>query len=410
MNTEKFKSFKVVLGILFLIIALAVSIVFIRERQTTKNEASEIPVPLKQITCTWIDNGGNYTVRLVDASGNIVQEQAAPSGTSSLTFSNLDPRSLPDPVYCEIADPLNLSCKKRSAPIVCLPPPTETPSPTPLLPGECQPCQEDEVLPRCAAGLQCVYYADGTKFCENPEGQACGPTPTLTPTPTRLPLPPTSTPTLTLTPTPLLSPTATPTNIPGQPTNTPVPPTSTPTRAPLPTATPTTVSVPTPTTCPIPPAVTDLALACTVSSAQLTWTASEGADYYLVTIKDENTGLPIDGFNPNKKIVGATKATFTAITGHSYTAFVEAVHEQCGGSSARQSNACSYSVPTNTPAPTDIVIANVTKAPTASPTKSLVTAKPTLPQTGLSRNSLTIAVIFAAFGIGAVLAGLLIKI
>jgi hypothetical protein len=39
-----------------------------------------------------------------------------------------------------------------------------------------------------------------------------------------------------------------------------------------------------------------------------------------------------------------------------------------------------------------------------------LTSVPTLPQTGLSRNSLTIALLFALVGIGTVLMGLLIKI
>jgi hypothetical protein len=411
MNDTNKNKLGLLAGLVFLIIMLVVGMIFVRERQTTKNEAEEVPIPLKQITCSWATEG-HYIVQLVDSSHNVISQQDVTSGTS-VTFNDLDPRTLPVPVYCEIVDPTDLSCKKLSQPIIC-PMPTGSPTPTtPPLPGQCEPCQEDEVVPRCGPGLQCIYYPDGTKLCENPDGESCAPTATPTST-----LTPTATPTMTLTPTSTLTPTATPTIQPGQPTHTPAPtatltPTLTPTRTPSPTATST--PQPTPTTCPIPGAVTNIALACTTSDAQCTWDASTGSDYYLVTIRDDTTNLPIDGYNPNKKVTG-TKATFTAVSGHSYSCFVEAVNEQCGGSSARQSNACSFNPPTPTaaptsihsPTPTDIVIVNTTSTPT--PTKALLTSKPTLPQTGLSRNSLTVALIFALVGFGTVLAGLLIKI
>lgn len=399
---EQNKKLSLFAGLVFLIIMLVIGIIFVRERQTTKNEAEEVPVQLKQITCNW-DTEGSYTVRLVDSSGNTVVEKTVTSGTS-VSFDNLDPRTLPVPVYCEVASTNDLSCKKRSEqPIICQIPPSGTPSPTPILPGQCEPCEEDEIVPRCAPGLQCIYYPDGRKLCENPEGEACfpsgTPTPSASPTPSAIP-------TLTFTPT------LTPTIRPGQPTNTPAPSaTATPTSKPTATSTP----LPTPTACPIPSAVSNIALACTTSSAQCTWNASTGSDYYLVTIRDDTTGLPIQGYNPNKKIVG-TIAQFTAIAGHSYSCYVEAVNEECGASSARQSNACTYNPPTATPtpisvsapAPTDIIIVNATSTPL--PTKALVTSQPTLPQTGLSRNSMTIAFIFALVGVGTVLAGLLIKI
>lgn len=386
-------------GLIFLIVMLVVGMIFVRERQTTKNEADEVPVTLKQITCDWAKEG-TYTVRLVDGSGNVVSEKSVTTGTS-ITFDNLDPRTLPVPVYCEVVSQEDLSCKKRSEPIICQAP-SGTPSPTPLLPGQCEPCEEDEIVPRCAPGLQCIYYTDGKKLCENPEGEACQPTQTPSPSAS-----PTATPTATPTPS------ATPTILPGQPTYTPAPSaTLTPTSRPTATSTP----LPTPTTCPIPSAVTNIALACTTSSAQCTWNASTGSDYYLVTIRDDTTNLPIDGYNPNKKVTG-TSAPFTAVAGHSYSCYVEAVNEQCGASSARQSNACSYNPPTATPlptnakapSPTDIVIVNTTNTP--MPTKALVSSQqPTLPQTGLSRHSMTIALIFALVGLGTVLGGLLIKI
>ncbi|KXK10434.1 MAG: hypothetical protein UZ22_OP11002000737 [Microgenomates bacterium OLB23] len=195
----------------------------------------------------------------------------------------------------------------------------------------------------------------------------------------------------------------------GQPTYTPVPPTATPspTNTPSPTATPT--STPTPIACPIPSAVTNIALACSEAAAQCTWDAATHADYYLVTIRDDTTNLPIEGYNPNKKVTG-TKATFTAVAGHSYSCFVEAVNEECGASSARQSNACTYNPPTSTPqptsiTPTDVVIVNASPTPTKA-----ITSVPTLPQTGLSGNTLTIALIFALVGLGTILAGLLVKI
>ncbi|KXK10435.1 MAG: hypothetical protein UZ22_OP11002000738 [Microgenomates bacterium OLB23] len=133
----------------------------VRERQTTKNEADEVPVTFKQITCSW-EAEGNYIVRLVDGSGNVIREQSVSSGTS-ITFSDLDPRSIPQPVFCEIVDPNDLSCKKLSPPIICQVPPSGTPSPTPALPGQCEPCEEDEMVPRCAPG--CNAYI--TKMDQN---------------------------------------------------------------------------------------------------------------------------------------------------------------------------------------------------------------------------------------------------
>ena len=261
-------------------------------------------------------------MRLVDGQGNVLHEQAVSSGTS-YTFMGLDPRTLPVPVRCEIVSPSDLSCKKQSADIICVAP-TGTPTPTPMLPGCFESCNENETIPRCADGLECIYNSDGTKTCQDQEGLLCGQpsaTPSLSPTPTNTPTP---SPTLT----PSLTPTATPTTAPGEPTNTPAPPTITPrptaTPSVTPSATPTHTSAPTPTACPVPDPVTNIVLSCNTSAGQCSWEASTGADYYLVTIRDENTNLPIDTYNPNKKVTG-TKTDFTAVAGHRYTCYVEAV-------------------------------------------------------------------------------------
>lgn len=406
---------KLFIGLILLLVGLAVGVILIQERQVTKQEAQEIPTPKKQITCSW-DEPGTYTVRLINPNtGEVIKEQAA-NNTTFVTFRDLDPNTLPVPVRCEIVNPQDLSCHQPSDNIICAPPPTATP--TPATAGCFESCEENEVLPRCAEGLECVHNGDGTKTCQDIEGILC-PIQPLPPTAT-----PTPTPSLSLTPS--VTPSPTPTPRPGVPTNTPAP-TLTPSATPSPKATNT--PAPTPTTCPIPEPVTNLALACATASGQCTWNPSEGATYYLVTIKDQGTGLPIDGYNPNKKVL-TSKAEFTAIAGHSYLCFVEAVNAICGGSAARQSNSCSYNPPSSTPnatatpqpsqgalSPTpspkltDIIVVNATNTPKLTqPIGPSLTSKPTLPATGLAHDSFIVAMIFALFGIGTVLAGLLIKI
>ncbi len=413
MNDDKRKKIGLFAGLVLLIVGLVVGMILIQERQVTKQDADEIPIPLKQIVCSWdpIDGySGTYVVALVGNDGEF-RRTTADSQAGSVIFRDLNPTEIPNPVYCELY-PVDfegdLTCRERSNPITCEAP-TGTPVPIPPLPGCGEPCEEDETIPRCADGLQCIYNPNGTKTCQDMDGPTCGPSVT-----------PTATPTVTPSPTPTATPTIAPfpptvTITPGGPTLTPSP-TLTPTLTPSPT--PTSVPSPTPTTCPLPNAVQNIALACSTSSAQCTWDASAGANYYLVTIRDKGTGLPIEGYNPNKKVTG-TKAEFTAVAGHTYECSVEAVAEGCGGSLPKEANSCLYNPPTTTPqptstispsgspTPTDIVIVNATNTP--RPSQPTNTSHPTLPQTGLGHNSFMIAMIFAVFGIGAVLVGLLIK-
>ncbi len=471
-NNDKKKKIIILGGILVLILALVAGLILVQQRQVPQKEAAEVTE--SGITCEWIFDPAqpNYEVAVVDVNGEVVQglieNVQSPPNFYTFPLSRFNMSALPIPVYCRVSVPNIDMCVELSEPIVC--PGTPTPSPTPALPGGCySPCQIE--VPSCSIeqNLECVYPE---KSVCTAEGQGCycwadhcdpSVTPTFTPSPS---------------PTPTTSPSPTPTPpqqcldecetdadctdnmtcedinggegesdmrcVVNEDCGNPdggIPcwcqvPSPTPTVTPSPTSTPKPTT--TPTICPIPNAVTNLAISC--EPGRCSWTGSSGAIRYKVSVKNKDTDTPIAGFDPYIN-TNATYVNFTAEAGISYICYVEAENE-CGSSVARSSEICELALPTptprltSTPAPTSPSKSTSTPVPVATTVKTILqpsstpiptgtmtegtpsptpskltqispTPVPTLPQAGISAR---VQIMIAIAALGLLTAGLLLPL
>lgn len=248
------KSRIILIAIAVLIFGLLAGIFLVRQTQTPKKDAQEIPAlscPADGFRCTWVkEEGVTYECSIKELTEAGAVEVATPAvqtdpttGKGLCTYSpqpqktyTCTVRAIKSP-GCEASDTGQMTCPITSPTITPTPTaPTMTPTPTPNPACYDTPCTGTNDTTSCASlpGLSCADTDDTSatnfrcvlnKDCKDapvgdPKSCWCyAPTPTPSPTPTITPSPtPTVTPSPTLTPTPTRTPSGTP-----APTSTPVP-------------------------------------------------------------------------------------------------------------------------------------------------------------------------------------------